>query len=427
MDAEPGQAFDARWLEQLAGVLGSRRAGKARILDLYLERRLERRLLRTPDRIEEIEVRDEGYALRLRTGLGTVLEAANGLDRTALAVGFSGLVPARLLPARPAGGVPPAVPAGWTRWAEAAAARLGPGRVEVRLVARTAAVVRPGQWTLVATPPLVRIAAGGATLLAVWDHPQLDGWLATLGESPARTGWLPEPGTRRPVVFAGGSGGVLLHELVGHMAESDLVAAGLSPLADRAGERIAPAALTVVDDPLRFDLPGAFDRDDEGTPASPRTLIASGILSGWLCDGEGARALGCEPGRGRRAGWPHPPVARMSNLVTAAGGHDPAEIEAGVGHGLVVTRAGAAMVDPGEDRVVMRIEAGWELLHGRRRRPLAPCHLVGRATGALAGILPEIGNDPTPDWRTGWCHKDGHTLPTGAVTPTLVVEGLEVL
>jgi len=430
MDTGPAGAFETRWLERLADLLGSRRAGKARVIDLYLERRVERRLLRTEERLEEIEVRDEGCALRLRSTHGPVMEATNGLDRNALASLLGGIAPPRAVPVRQRETGRLAVPDRWTPWAESAAEGLGPGPVEVRLLARAAAVVRPGRWAVVRTPPLVRVAVRaipGGTLLAVWDHAGLDDKVAALGRRPARTGWLPEPGSRRPVVFTAGAAGVLVHELVGHMMESDLLAAGLSPMAGRSGERVAPPTLTVVDDPLRDDLPGAFDHDDEGVPATPRTLLSSGILSGSLCDGEGARILGEPPGRGRRAAWQHPPVARMSNLVTTPGEHDPAELETGVGQGLVVTRAGAAMVDPAEGRVVLRIEEGWELLHGRRRRPLAPFHLVGEIGGVLAGIRPEIGNDPEPDWRTGWCHKDGHTLPTGALTPTLVVEGLEVL
>ncbi len=430
MDTGGAPAFDEAWLDRLASVLDDHRAGSSGLLDLYLERRVERRLLRTSAGLEEIEVRDDGCALRRRTEDGLSLEAANGIDRTVLATLLADIVPSRILPPHPLGAAPPTVPQAWSQWAEAVANRPGAATVTVHFIARTAAVVRPGRWVTVRTPPLVRVAAKDprpTAVLAVWDPGGLDPLL----EAPARphphTGWLPEPGTRQPVVFTRGSGSVLIHELIGHMAESDLVATGLSPLSGRTGERIASHTLTVVDDPTLPDLPGSFDADDEGVSASPVTLLTGGVLTGWLCDGTGARKLGASPGRGRRAGWQHPPIARMSNLVTAPGPHDPAELEASITRGLLVTRSGAAMVNPGQRRFVLRIEEGWELLHGRRRRPLAPFHLTGDILGTLAGIRPEIGNDPAPDRNTGWCHKDGHTLPTGALTPTLVVDGLEVL
>jgi len=431
MNLSPPRPPDDALLEMLSELLrGARRRFDGRIIDLYIERRIERRLIRRSGRTEELEIREDGCALRLRTKDGIFLDATNGIDRNALTTLFHDAIPGRRIPLHSPAIPPPVPPPEWTSWAQKTADRLATPSATVHFLASSAAVVRPEGWTAVRTPPLVRIAAGNpvhASLLAPWDPGSIDRRVETLEAAPPRTGWLPEPGTRWPVVFTSGSGGVLLHELVGHMVESDLVAAGLSPLADRSGERIATESLTVVDDPTRDDLPGAFDHDGEGVPAAPRPVLSNGVLSGWLADGEGARRLGGPAGRGRRAGWQRPPVPRMSNLVTTTGTHDPADLEAAVGRGFLITRTGAAMVDPVEGRVVLRIEAGWELLHGRRRRPLAPFHFVGEILGILQGIRPEIGNDHEPDWWTGWCHKDGHTLPTGALTPTLVVDGLEVL
>jgi predicted Zn-dependent protease len=146
-----------------------------------------------------------------------------------------------------------------------------------------------------------------------------------------------------------------------------------------------------------------------------------------LCDAEGGRALGCDPGRGRRANWSRPPVARLSNLVISAGEVAPDDLEADLDHGLVVTRLGGATVDPVSSRIVLRIEKGWEIRHGRRRRPLASCELTGSVLEILANIDPRVGSDPTPDWRLGWCVKDGVPLPTGSEAPTLLVTRFEVL
>ncbi len=398
-------------------------------MDLYLERRVERRLVRSDGGIEALEISDEGCAARWRRPNGIETTASNGLD--GLSLGHA-LAPARLRTSMPRprnSGKPLTPPQGWEEWSTGALTRLPEGRGSLRCLVRTAAVVQPGGWSLVQTPPLVQVSASepGSVLLAVWDHPSLDEWIDALGERSTGSGWLPEPGTRRPVIFTEGSGGVLIHELVGHLSESDLVAANISPWATRLGQMIAPEQVTVVDDPTLTDLPGAFDHDDEGVAAVPRTLVNSGRLAGWLCDGEGSRRLDGPAGRGRRPGWQWPPVARMSNLVTYAGTTPAAEIEQGHTRALLATRAGAAMVDPIQGRVVVRIDAGWEILHGRRRRPLAPFHLVGVIEEVLAGIRPELGDDPTPDWRTGWCLKDAQPLPTGSLTPTFAVEGLEVL
>jgi predicted Zn-dependent protease len=106
---------------------------------------------------------------------------------------------------------------------------------------------------------------------------------------------------------------------------------------------------------------------------------------------------------------------------------DPEEIEADLDHGLVVTRVAGATVDPVSARTVLRVERGWEVRHGRRRRPLAPCELTGNVVEILAKIDDRLGSDPTADWRLGWCVKDGLPLPTGSETPSVLVQRLEVL
>jgi TldD protein len=211
------------------------------------------------------------------------------------------------------------------------------------------------------------------------------------------------------------------------MVESDLVTAGASPLAGLTGATITAPALDIFDDPTRVDLAGAFDHDDEGVDARRVPLIESGRLRAFLCDREGGRRLGSEPGRGRRAGWNRPPVSRQSNLVVAPGKYLPEELEGDLDHALVVTRIGGATVDPVSSRTVLRVERGWEVRHGRRRRPLAPCELTGGTLEILARIDSRIGSDPTADWRLGWCVKDGLPLATGTEAPTLLVERLEVL
>jgi TldD protein len=218
-----------------------------------------------------------------------------------------------------------------------------------------------------------------------------------------------------------------MHELVGHMAESDLVATEVSPLAGLMGANITAVGIEITDDPTRFDLAGGFDFDDEGTLAEPIAVVRGGRFERLLCDRTGALQLKSEAGRGRRAMWSRPPVARLSNLVVTTGSTSPEDMESDLDHGFVVTRLGRAAVDPVSSRTVLRVERGWEVRHGRRRRPLAPCELTGSVVEILANIDPRVGSDATPDWRLGWCVKNGVPLPTGSEAPSMLVNRLEVL
>jgi TldD protein len=334
----------------------------------------------------------------------------------------------------PPGPPPPATdldpPPGWVDWARNLTERMANRGAMVRYLSRRAVVICRSGWRQVTSPPLVRIESGldgGGALLAVWGQPRLGDWIREVFEEAPAKAWSPPPGLQVPVVLTNGTAGALLHELVGHLVEGDLIAAGRSPLAGLGGANLTEAEIDVVDDPGRFDLPGAFDTDDEGVPAEPVTLVRSGRLCGLLCDLETAELCGVSPGRGRRADWRHPPVPRLSNLIVSHGLASPESLEADVSRGLVVTRLSGATVDPVSRRTVLRVERGFEILNGRRRRPLHPFELTGGVTEILAGIDPAVGNDPTPDWRLGWCVKDGLPLPTGSEAPTILIRRLEVL
>ena len=423
--------FDPRWLDSVAAGCSGLHLGTPRLLDLYLERRLELRVISPDGTVQLEENRSEGSAARWRFASRTVLHARTGVSRSVLAELVGRYAPRLHLPESRA--VPPAEldpPHSWREWAKELAERLRPCRPTVTYLARRAAIVRSGTWSTISTPDLVRVRLAGAVngaLLAVWPHPELPRWLQELVSPPPRRTWLPPSGRELPVLFAAGTAGALVHELLGHLAESDLAAAGASPLVGLTGSCLAPATLEVTDDPTRFDLPGAFSCDDEGVPAQPQPLLRGGVLVGWLCDRIGAERLASVPGRGRRAAWSRPPTARLSNLVVDPGTTPVETLVRDLRHGLLVTRVGGATVDPISARAVIRVERGFEVVRGRRTRALAPCALTGGALELLSRIDATIGADPSPEWRLGWCVKGGSPMPTGSLAPTLLVHGLEVL
>ena len=427
----PETPLDSRWLQLLSERCVDLRGGGARFEDLYLEQRLEVRAVTSGKEIQMESCRLEGAAARWRSPSRTILHARTGLSTSAIGE-LLGRQADRvaLPPSRPMPTPEIDPPRQWLEWAREVTCRLRPAPSTVRYLYRRAVVVRSDGWARAASPPLVRVERSGdqpTALLAVWGHPQLGHWLTELLEpSPAKP-WEPSPGSQLPVLFTAGTAGTLMHELVGHMVESDLVVAAASPLAGMKGATITTSALDIIDDPTRIDLAGAFDHDDEGVEGRPVPLVVAGRLQRYLCDREGARRLGEDPGRGRRTGWNRPPITRQSNLVIAPGKYLPEELEGDLDHALVITRIGGATVDPVSSRTVLRVERGWEVRHGHRRRPLAPCELTGGALEILTRIDSRIGSDPTADWSLVWCIKDGLPLATGSEAPTLLVERLEVL
>ena len=428
----PEPPLDRRWLEMLAECCARVAGPRLRVEDLYLERALEVRVSASAVGPRVEMVRCDGAAARWRRDGRLITQAATGVGPRTLARRLADHpAGARLATARP---LPPSEldpPRDLFDWARAVLDRLAGPSTVVRYLERRAVVVRDGSWLQTGGPPLVQVEGAGedgAGLLATWGHPRLERWLRCLGEAaPPGRCFSPEPGLQPPVLLTEGTAGVLLHELVGHLVEGDLAVSAASPLCGLAGALLTCPTLELADDPTRLDLPGGFTADDEGVPAAAMRVLAGGRLVGWLCDRDAAARLGMAPGRGRRSGWSRPPVARLSNRGDAAGTTSREALENGVGSGLVVTRLGGAVVDPVSRRAVLRVERGWELRHGRRRRPLARCELTGDVLDVLAHLDPAIGDDPTPEWRLGWCVKDGLPLPTGSEAPTVLVHRLEVL
>lgn len=416
--------FDGRWLDELADGCRQLRGTHPRFEDLYLERRLE---IRVAEGEETTTCRLAGAATRWRFSNRRAMHAAAGVSPPLISALLSRYSDRLSVPCdRPAASNDLDPPPSWIDSARSLAGR----GVVVRFLARRAVVVRRDGWRSITSPPLVRLEttiSHGPALLAVSGQAMLSGWVRKLLEPDPARPWCPPSGKAGPVVFTEGTTGILMHELVGHLLEGDLVAAGRSPFAGLGGANLTEAAIDLIDDPTRFDLPGAFDVDDEGFSSKPVFLLRSGQLCGLLCDRESGELCAVAPGRGRRSDWRHPPIPRLSNLIVPAGSTPAEQLEAGVRRGLVVTRLAGATVDPLSCRAVLRVERGFELHNGRRRRPLGPFQLTGGVTEILAGIDPTVGDDPTPDWRLGWCVKDAAPLPTGSEAPTILIRRLEVL
>jgi PmbA protein len=111
---------------------------------------------------------------------------------------------------------------------------------------------------------------------------------------------------------------------------------GISPMADRLGERLFDEKLTVVDDPTLDGRPGSSSHDDEGVPRQRRVLVDHGVLRSFVYDLKTAAQAGAEPtGHGER-GLFSPPSPSFSNLILEGGDVPLDEIVAGIKQGLLV-------------------------------------------------------------------------------------------
>ncbi len=272
-------------------------------------------------------------------------------------------------------------------------------------------------WTERAADP------GGLDIL---DRLEPDG-ISVLAAKEAfeQTRAAPPPGGRMPVIFDPSITGLLVHEILGHAVEADLVLRGHSILDGKMGERIASPLITVVDDPSYPGAWGGYRYDSEGVPAERVTLVEDGVLVSWLESLETSPRTGRPPnGHGRSEGSLARPMPRMSNTFLVPGTHDVDEMVRGIERGLFLEHgaSGYAMSERGQ--FSCEADRGRRIEHGQLGEPVRHVAVSGDILEALEGI-DRVGSelvlcDP------GYCSKDGQDVAVDNGGPHVRVPSLLV-
>ncbi|HUT55743.1 MAG TPA: TldD/PmbA family protein [bacterium] len=117
----------------------------------------------------------------------------------------------------------------------------------------------------------------------------------------------------------------------------DAVANHRSWLEGKQGQKIAGAAVTIVDDALMAEGPGAFPFDDEGTASRTVTAVRRGVLENFLYDTYYGRMAGTgSTGNGLRPTYFIPPVVDTTNWVLLPGTASEGDLIGQVENGLLV-------------------------------------------------------------------------------------------
>ncbi|MBC7577200.1 MAG: metalloprotease TldD, partial [Tardiphaga sp.] len=237
---------------------------------------------------------------------------------------------------------------------------------------------------------------------------------------------IPAPAGEMDVVLGPGWPGVMLHEAVGHGLEGDFNRKQTSAFAGLMGQQVAAKGVTVVDDGTLSSRRGSLSIDDEGTPTNRTTLIEDGILVGYMQDRQNARLMGMKPtGNGRRQGYAHVPMPRMTNTYMLAGQRDPAEILASVKNGIYAVNFRGGQVDITSGKYVFQCTEAYKIENGKIGAPLKGAMLIGNGPTDLHRIS-MIGNDLALDDGIGTCGKHGQGVPVGVGQPTLRMDQITV-
>jgi PmbA protein len=114
------------------------------------------------------------------------------------------------------------------------------------------------------------------------------------------------------------------------------VARKTSFLRDMMGKRVAAAAITVIDEPLRVRGQASRPFDGEGVEGQKLTMVEKGVLKHWFLSTSAAKELGLKTnGRGSRSGSSVSPSS--TNLSIEPGERTPEELIASLKTGFYIT------------------------------------------------------------------------------------------
>jgi TldD protein len=234
----------------------------------------------------------------------------------------------------------------------------------------------------------------------------------------------PAPAGRMAVVVGNGFGGVLFHEATGHGLESDAVQKHASVYEGRLGERLAGTLLTAYDDGTMPGEWGTDAIDDEGTPCQSTRVIDEGELCFFLYDLTRARKEGKQStGNGRRQSFRHLPIPRMTNTYIAPGDATRDEIIGDVEQGLYAVSFAGGQVEPATGDFVFGVSEGYLIEGGKVTAPVRGATLIGNCLDVLKRI-DAVADDL--NMKSGFCGKDGQTVPVGTGQPTVRIAEITV-
>ncbi len=234
------------------------------------------------------------------------------------------------------------------------------------------------------------------------------------------------PAGTMDIVLGNGWPGVMLHEAVGHGLEGDFNRKRTSAFAGLMGEMVAAPGVTVVDDGTIDNRRGSITVDDEGTPSAYNVLIENGKLVGYMQDRQNARLMGMKAtGNGRRQGYAHQPMPRMTNTYMLSGDKTPEEIISSVKKGIYAVSFGGGQVDITSGKFVFGCTEAYLIENGKIGAPVKGAMLIGNGPDAMKRIT-MIGNDSKLDTGVGNCGKAGQWVPVGVGQPHLRMDQITV-
>jgi len=216
------------------------------------------------------------------------------------------------------------------------------------------------------------------------------GALRKLGGDVAPTGVY-------PVVFDPDAMSDLLSTFSG-IFSSEAAQKGLSRFADKEGQVVASAVVTLVDDPFHKDNPMPINFDAEGSPTAKKNVIEAGILNTLLYNLKTAAVAGKETtGNASKAGYSDPVGVRPFTMYLQGGDMTEEELLKKAGSGVYINSLGGlhAGANPISGDFSLQ-SAGFLIENGVKTKAVKSFTVAGNFYELLKNITAVANNSQLP-------------------------------
>lgn len=227
-----------------------------------------------------------------------------------------------------------------------------------------------------------------------------------------------------PVVIHNGFGGVIFHEACGHPLEASSIAKGLSPFANKIGEKVASEVVTAYDDGNVKSAWGRLNFDDEGNETQNNLLIENGILKGYLVDKRNGRTMNSKStGSSRRQSYKYAPTSRMNSTFIANGKDDYLDIIKDTKQGMFAKKLGGGTVNPATGEFNFQVLEAYMIENGKLTDAVKGAMLIGNGKDILFEI-DRVANNL--EFGQGMCGASSGSIPVDVGQPTIRVKKITV-
>ena len=225
------------------------------------------------------------------------------------------------------------------------------------------------------------------------------------------------------IILSAGTGGILIHEGIGHNLEADIFYKDGSLLNQKIGKKIFDKRINIIDRCDKEDFIN-YNFSADGSESKKVHLVRNGVIEKVMSDKFTSLYYQIpDTGNGRIATFENRVIPRMRNTFLDNGNISSTNIIDSMSYGIIALELGGGSVDVSTGDFVLHVALGGLVKNGEIIA-LVPQYIIRGNVLTTLNCIKEIGNDLK--FKYAKCIKDGQEIKVSYGCPTIKLENQEI-